>query len=165
MDLDGRCQLGRCDPDNTGTQGAEAPGNAPGARQGATGWVDGAGNLWLFGGVGYDGSGGSGSLDDLWKYDMVHGEWIWVAVRPVQYASGAMGPASEPGARSGAVGWTDGSGNLWLFGGQGTQGMTNDLWEYAPGGAGWMLVSGSQTPAMNGVYGVEGTAASTNLPR
>jgi N-acetylneuraminic acid mutarotase len=147
-----------------GTQGMEAAGNAPGARQGATGWVDVAGNLWLFGGQGVDGSGTSGSLDDLWKYDMGSGHWEWVAGEASAYAAGAAPPAGEPGARSGASSWVDASGNLWLFGGTGTTGPTNDLWEYAAGGAGWTLVSGSQTAAMNGVYGTEGTAAALNLP-
>ena len=147
-----------------GTQGSEAAGNTPGARQGATGWLDSSGNLWLFGGQGYDGSGASGSLDDLWKYDITHGEWTWIAGESTAYASGSTGPAGEPGARSGAVGWTDGSGDLWLFGGTGTQGMTNDLWEFAAGGGAWALVTGSETPAANGVYGTEGTAAATNVP-
>ena len=36
-----------------GTQGMTAAGNAPGARSGSVSWIDGAGNLWLFGGYGY----------------------------------------------------------------------------------------------------------------
>ncbi len=51
-----------------GTQGTASATNWPGARQYATGALDGAGNLWLFGGAGYDGSGASGNLNDLWKY-------------------------------------------------------------------------------------------------
>ena len=147
-----------------GTQNMEASGNTPGARQAATGWVDMAGNLWLFGGQGYDGSGTSGSLDDLWKYDVANTKWEWVAGEATAYASGAMNPTGEPGPRSGAAGWADASGNLWLFGGAGTQGSTNDLWEYAAGGGGWSMASGSETPAMNGVYGTEGTAAASNAP-
>jgi hypothetical protein len=42
-----------------------------------------------------------------------------------------------PGARFGAHSWTDASGNLWLFGGQGGDatgnvGYLNDLWKYTP---------------------------------
>ena len=152
-----------------GTQGMAASGNAPGAREDATGWVDSAGNLWLFGGQGYDGAGATGSLDDLWKYNVGTGQWTWVAGEATAYGSGASGPAGEPGARSGAVGWTDASGNLWLFGGMGTQGsgaqaLMNDLWKYTAGGSGWSLVSGSQMPAQNGVYGTLGMAASGNVP-
>jgi N-acetylneuraminic acid mutarotase len=149
-----------------GTRGMQAAGNAPGARQGATGWVDAGGNLWLFGGQGYDAGGTSGWLDDLWEYDVTTGDWKWVAGESSAYASGAAAPAGEPDARSGAVGWTDASGNLWLFGGTGTgatgSGVTNDLWEYVIGGAGWMSVNGSQTPGQNGVY--VGTMSTPALP-
>ncbi|HEX4051900.1 MAG TPA: kelch repeat-containing protein [Steroidobacteraceae bacterium] len=150
-----------------GMKGTEASGNIPGARQGAAGWVDSSGNFWLFGGQGYDATGMSGLLDDLWEYDTADGKWTWVSGESSAYAIGAMDPVGEPGARSGAVGWRDASDNFWLFGGSGTAasgaaGATNDLWEYS--GGSWMLVSGSQTPAANGVYGTQGTAASTNVP-
>ncbi len=150
-----------------GTQGLAGAGNIPGARQGAAGWVDAAGNLWLFGGQGYGASGASGLLDDLWEYDTVNGTWAWVAGESSAYAMGAMDPAGEPGPRSGALSWRDASDNFWLFGGSGTAasgaaGATNDLWEYSAGS--WTLVSGSQTPAAHGIYGTKGTAAATNVP-
>jgi hypothetical protein len=42
----------------------------PGGRRGATSWVDRNGQLWLFGGQGYDSTGtnGNGYLNDLWRY-------------------------------------------------------------------------------------------------
>jgi hypothetical protein len=42
----------------------------PGARRGTMSWVDGLGQLWLFGGQGYDSTStnGNGYLDDLWRY-------------------------------------------------------------------------------------------------
>jgi hypothetical protein len=42
--------------------------NVPGARYVAISWTDGSGNLWLFGGQGYDSSGSDGYLNDLWEY-------------------------------------------------------------------------------------------------
>jgi len=51
-----------------GTLGKPAAGNAPGSRDAANGWTDSNGNLWLFGGYGYDASGNLGYLNDLWKY-------------------------------------------------------------------------------------------------
>jgi hypothetical protein len=42
--------------------------NIPGGRFGASGWIDSSGNLWLFGGDGYDSTGAQGNLNDLWKY-------------------------------------------------------------------------------------------------
>jgi hypothetical protein len=42
----------------------------PGARRGATRWVDSLGALWMFGGQGYDSTStnGNGYLNDLWRY-------------------------------------------------------------------------------------------------
>jgi hypothetical protein len=51
-----------------GTNGVAASGNVPGARDGSVSWIDGNGNLWLFGGEGYAASGGAGLLNDLWKF-------------------------------------------------------------------------------------------------
>ncbi len=51
-----------------GTQATAAVANAPGGRQSPVAWVDSSGNLWLFGGGGYDSAGTSGSLNDLWEY-------------------------------------------------------------------------------------------------
>jgi hypothetical protein len=40
----------------------------PGARMGSATWTDSLGNLWLFGGYGYDADSNLGYLNDLWKY-------------------------------------------------------------------------------------------------
>ena len=51
-----------------GTQGTVAYTNVPGAREYAVSWRDASGNLWLFGGCGYDSTGTEGTLNDLWEY-------------------------------------------------------------------------------------------------
>jgi len=43
------------------------PINVPGARYGSFSWIDVSGELWLFGGSGYDASGSWNDLNDLWK--------------------------------------------------------------------------------------------------
>jgi hypothetical protein len=48
--------------------GTAAPGNVPGARDGAAAWIDGAGSLWLFGGVSAANPLAGGELNDLWQY-------------------------------------------------------------------------------------------------
>jgi hypothetical protein len=46
---------------------------------------------------------------------------------------GTPAAGNVPTAREWAVGWTDTSGNLWLFGGFNSSGADlNDLWEYQP---------------------------------
>jgi len=158
-----------------GTKGTAAGTNVPGARNGAVGWVDSSGNLWLFGGRGYDSRGSDDYLNDLWKYSPASGEWTWVGgSSTIDYIGtyGTQGTAAgtnTPGARSGAVSWTDPSGNLWLFGGSGidgsgSSGNLNDLWKYSPTSGEWTWVGGSSTFDVDGTYGTQGAAAGTNVP-
>ncbi len=204
----------------------------PARARGPVAWNAG-GRLWIFGGA-----IGSGSLNDLWRYDPGSAEWTWIGganstntsgplrghrvwrpratclervrVRPAgsilpvicgssavrdttaaapaaaSMTSGSSTPPASSGSGvageataypSGAMGtdgrarraqrvlpgWTDGSGNLWLFGGGGHAGVPPTIFgKYAAGS--WTLQVGSQTPAMNGVYGTQGTAAATNVP-
>ena len=79
------------------------------------------GNLWLFGGYGFDSAGNLGYLNDLWKFDGTN--WTWVSGsktgsdrRLRREERGRSG--NVPGARY-AVSWTDSNGNFWLFGGYG----------------------------------------------
>jgi hypothetical protein len=121
--------------------------------------TDASGALWLFGGYGFDSFGNYGYLNDLWKFNPAlgaNGEWTWMGgsgivgggdfysgVGSVGTYAGVYGTlgteasTNTPGSRAWAVGWSDSSGNLWLFGGEGfdsteTQGWLNDLWEYKP---------------------------------
>src|SRR5579859_5698827 len=128
-------------PGTYGTQGLADPNNVPGGRQSPTIWIDASGNVWLFGGQGLDSTGTVGKLNDLWKYS--EGEWTWISGssmvnQPGAYGTEGLGAATNvPGARGAAVGWIDAAGNLWLFGGNGSDstgavGLLNDLWEYEP---------------------------------
>jgi hypothetical protein len=119
-----------------GTKGTAASGNVPGAREGPATWIDTSGNLWLFGGSGFDSTGNLGDLSDLWKYS--NGEWTWMSGANVVNQSGTYGtegtlmPGNLPGSRVSASSWTDTSGNFWLFGGSGSNSLLNDLWKYEP---------------------------------
>ena len=174
-----------------GTLGTATSTNIPGGHVGSASWIDASGNLWLFGGSGFDSTGTEGYLNDLWKFDPEvgsNGEWTWMGgsstVGSVNSGpSGVYGTlgtatsANNPGGRYKAVSWTDASGNFWLFGGNGYDstgmlGELNDLWKFDPklGTNGeWMWMGGSSTVgSVNGgqlgVYGALGTAASTNIP-
>jgi Galactose oxidase, central domain len=141
---------------------------APGARWAPVTWKDNAGNFWMFGGFGYDKTGTVGFLNDLWEY--TGGHWVWVSstspTSNVINQSGVYGtqgtPAAGniPGSRQTAVSWTDASGNLWLFGGEGLDsagtpnGILNDLWEYRISDNTWTWVSGSDTANQTGSYGL-----------
>jgi N-acetylneuraminic acid mutarotase len=149
-----------------GTKGKAAAGNTPGARSDAVSWTDQQGNLWLFGGAGYDSAGKTGYLNDLWKFDGTN--WTWVSGGDKANQTGAYGAegvvasGNVPGGRSDAVSWTDQQGNLWLFGGSGYSGDLNDLWKFD--GTHWTWVSGSDTVDQAGAYGAEGIVASGNMP-
>jgi hypothetical protein len=124
-----------------GTLGAGTAGNGPGARVSAVSWKDSSGDFWLFGGYGYDQNGTLGDLNDLWEYNLDAGVWTWIsgsssAAVPGTYGiQGVAALSTAPGARQGAAGWLDSSGNFWLFGGFGldssdVQGDLNDLWRF-----------------------------------
>lgn len=165
-----------CSPGVYGTQGVPAAGNVPGGREGAVSWIDSNGNFWLFGGYGCNyASGVTANLNDLWEYNPTTKTWTWISGANSGFAVGVYGiqgaasTANVPGARQGAVSWTDSSGNLWLFGGSGqdstgAQGVLNDLWEFNPTAKTWTWVSGSNTGNAVSVYGTEGIASAANVP-
>jgi hypothetical protein len=131
----------------------------PGSRWGANSWIDAGGNLWLFGGWGLDSkrTDGNGSLNDLWVYTPNAtpgqlGTWAWIKGSNTGAQNGVYDtPTSSntypwatlytftPGGRSSATAWVDGSGQFWLFGGEGYDststtgnGFLNDMWRYVP---------------------------------
>lgn len=153
-----------------GTLGTPASGNTPGARQGAMMWVDASGNLWLFGGYGYDSTGAQGAMNDLWKFTPSTRQWTWEGGSDLQNPSAVYGTQGTAAAANIPVGtfsgasWTDGSGNFWFFGGAGEyNNELNELWKYSPATAEWTWEGGN--PAVTaGAYGTQGVASSSNLP-
>ena len=155
-----------------GTRGTPDPANVPGGRGNDVTWTDASGNFWLFGGCGMPASGGSGYLNDLWKWDGTN--WTWMSGSDVISQNGVYGtrgtpdPANVPGGRYDAVSWKDYSGNLWLFGGYGYPASgsfsdyLNDLWTWD--GTNWTWMSGSTVLNQNGVYGTKGTPNPANVP-
>jgi hypothetical protein len=133
--------------------------NTPGARYSAAGWTDKFGNLFLFGGDGWELSGSTtpdtlnAPMDDLWvcvRYDVDDCQWQLVgAYDPTVYLKTTVGASiianaqsegqsgiwpgtpTAPQSRLGAGTWTDGNGNFWLFGGKSAGArFLNDLWVY-----------------------------------
>jgi N-acetylneuraminic acid mutarotase len=172
---------------STGNQSTTAA--FPGGRWGAANYTDNAGNMWMFGGQGYDSTGKVGLLNDLWKYNIAGGTWTLVSGTTTAdqngaypAAAGSGGAGFTPGGRQTSVLWVDSTGNVWLFGGfgldsKGTSGGTgqigsvlNDLWEFNAGTGQWTWVSGSNLADQNGVYGLQGisnattNASATNMP-
>jgi len=158
-----------------GTQGVASASNVPPPRDSAVSWTDSSGNLWLFGGEGFTSGTTSGQFNDLWEFNTTTKEWTWVSGSNTINATGAYGTlgvasaSNVPGARGSvscgaALSWTDSSGNFWLFGGCGPNGLLNDLWVFNPTSKEWTWVSGSKTANAVGVYGTQGVASSNNVP-
>ncbi|MHB1953047.1 MAG: kelch repeat-containing protein [Sulfobacillus sp.] len=158
-----------------GTQGVASATNVPGARESAVSWIDSSGNLWLFGGGGFDPDGSYNVFNDLWEFNPTTKEWTWVSGSNTVFAPGVYGTqgvpaaANVPGARQSAVSWIDSSGNLWLFGGgvydlDGSYNDFNDLWEFNPTTKEWTWMSGANTGYATGVYGTQGVPAAANVP-
>ncbi len=154
-----------------GTKGVAAAGNHPGNRDSPSGWMDGSGNFWVFGGD----DASANSLNDLWKYSPTTKLWTWVSGSNTGNSAGTYGTkgtfaaANAPPARFGQAMTMDASGNFWLFGGApaatlGTTAFLNDLWEYKPSTNQWTWVSGSNSTGAPGVYGTKGTGSTANVP-
>lgn len=99
--------------------------------------------------------------------------WSWTAGSSIANHSGVYGTqgtaaaSNTPGARDGAVSWTDASGNFWVFGGiaapsSNTDNYFNDLWKYGAGE--WTWLGGSDSYNQAGIYGTQGTPAPGNVP-
>jgi hypothetical protein len=155
----------------------DLPGNyssgtlAPGARTNAVTWTDASGNLWLFGGYGYDGQTPPilGFLNDLWEFNGT--AWVFVSGGNTNKANqnGIYGASTNvPGGRQEAVGWADANGNLWLFGGEGEDsvgtgnGILNDLWVYNIAGNQWTFVGGSNKANQTGTYPAQPVTGAVN---
>ncbi len=169
-----------------GTKGVPAPGNIPSGRISTAAWTDTQGRLWLFGGQGYDSSGDTGWLNDVWVYDPGANQWTWIAGDQkmncpanstqncgIAGAYGVMGTPSAsnlPGSRGQSVFWTDHDGNFWLYGGwgydaDGVPGSTlGDLWVFNPTSQQWTWMSGSEKGGAASIYGSLGITSAQNAP-
>ncbi|MGA2071482.1 MAG: hypothetical protein ABSG97_09040 [Sedimentisphaerales bacterium] len=158
-----------------GTKDVASSTNVPGTRYGSVLWMDTKGNLWLYGGKGYDSRGSGGYLSDSWEFDVDTNQWTWVSGpnRANQHKVGVYGTQGEPNAnnipgdREAFAAWRDNYGYLWLFGGirynsDGTYVLFNDLWKF--NGSIWEWDSGSKTISQSGTYGNQGEADSENTP-
>jgi len=153
--------------------------NWPPARAAAVTWTDSAGKFWMFGGTGVNSSSLPAEYNDLWAFDPTVGQWAWeggaqitgfAGTYPSTPGTTVMG--ATPGARYGAVAWTDSTGHFWLFGGGVHDNPSNptfndaynDLWVYDPTAATWTWMGGANTVDAVGSYGTQGVPASANAP-
>lgn len=161
-----------------GSKGVPNINNTPGARQGGMGWVDNAGNLWLFGGMfGLDYINNPAFFNDLWKYDINTNRWTWMSGSNTIDQAGIYGSKgvpninNAPGGRFNGTFWYDNkSTNIWLFGGGGIDmfaiaaGNLSDLWKYDINTNTWTWISGYNTIEQPGAYSPKGVSNISNIP-
>jgi len=135
----------------------------PGARYGSATWTDENGNLWIFGGNGYDASGNLGFLNDLWKYDNATKQWTRIKghiIRNQPGIYGQLGIADEknnPGGRAYSSASINKNKELLLFGGYGNDsngetGSLNDMWVYNISTGIWTWIDGSKIRNQTGTF-------------
>lgn len=159
---------------NYGTIGVSAPSNAPAGRMGSAVWTDNAGDLWLFGGLGYASANLLGYTNDLWKYNIGSNNWTWISGSNVvgqfgQYGTmGVPSTTNAPGGRFFPNGFVGSGGELYLFGGRGFAASAvdymNDMWKFDPVNLTWTWLHGSSNVNIPGNYGTLGIQGTTTYP-
>src|SRR6516164_8211745 len=103
----------------------------------------------------HTGSAVVGYTNDVWVYDPAQNQWEWVsgsttvpgagqALAPTYGPSGELSATNTPGGRHRAASWTDGNGNLWLFGGSSGSTLYGDLWMWDHTAQQWAWIEGGQ---------------------
>ena len=157
-------------PGEFGEKGVPSASNQIGSKAYVKGWIDKEGNIWIFGGYGWDGFGGIGPMNDLWKYDLQTKTWTWMhgsisSYAPGYYGSiGIAGPENVPPARYDYQAWTDDAGDFWLLGGRDGDGQVyNDLWRFDPESNLWTWMAGSDYPGALNEPGEKGEESALNV--
>ncbi len=156
------------------SEGTATTTGLPSGRYGAMSWKDSSGQFWVFSGV--------GGVSDMWRFNTTTLQWAWMAgnastatnTTAVYGTIGVAASTNLPGQRDSGATWTDASGNLWMFGGYGTDsngliGYLNDVWMFNPvsnlwtweGAAGSDQAGSLSAPV---VWGTQGTASTSNQP-
>src|ERR1017187_5162494 len=122
------------DTTTIGTPCIPAVNNKPGNRmENRSCWTR-CGNFMMFGGA-----NPSHFLNDLWNYNVATNEWTLINGSVITNNHGSYGTVmvssatNLPPSRMGSVAWSDNSGNLWMFGGEGFNFVQyNDMWRFVP---------------------------------
>ncbi len=105
-----------------------------------------------------------------YAFSQTPGEWVWIHGSNTANSAGTYGiqgvsgPANTPPSAYTSCGWTDLSGNFWLFGGWRSNDVYGDLWKYDPLINEWTWMKGSGMPNDTGNFGVQGVSAPSNYP-
>ena len=156
-----------------GTMGIPSANNFPGSRCGGIAtWTDTTGNLWMFGGFGYDVNGISYKLSDVWRYEPATNEWTWMSGSEYTGAPPDFGTYQNSGINvtpgnhgESTCSWKDTNDNFWVYGGDDYSGYgkSSAMFKYDYSINEWAWMWGG--PAYTNVnYGAQGISSSSNSP-
>ncbi len=160
-----------------GSINVENPANEPPARTAYSRWKDACGNFYLWGGGDFwiGEPSNQNRFSDVWKYDVVTNNWVWVAGSSTGGSEGSYNQyctdngITGPRARTfnstaqvlaatdvfvGYAGYLSDSGNVAL----------DDLWVFNSANNEWRWIGGVQPEAAAGNYGPLGVPSATYLP-
>ena len=136
-----------------GDLGSHVSPVVPSGRNAQMAWKSSDGKFWLFGGTTADATPANGDIDDVWSYDPTAQQWMFVSGSTTVGTAanwgtqGTAAPGNTPGGRHAGAVWVDGTGRVWLFGGQdNATNVYNDLWSYNMATKLWTWEGGTQTP-------------------
>ncbi|KAI3657742.1 hypothetical protein MP638_004346 [Amoeboaphelidium occidentale] len=156
------------------------PGNGaepPNLFSFAYGYDINARQMYVFGGGSYvSGVGGFKKYSQMWRYDVMSGNWTWMNGIKEDSQKGFYGnktipsPLNYPGARIDSASTYDPvRQEWWIFGGNGFnalfEGMLNDLWKYSVQDDVWTFVGGERAVDSNGRDNGRLIYTSSNSPR
>lgn len=109
-------------------------------------WQDKEGNLWIFGGYGYDAKNEFGVFRDFWKYDIASNTWKTLTESKNKVAINNDKKSDLPLPRADATTWVDQNGYFWLYGGNTGNDLQNwdDMWRYNPKANKWDKIDGEE---------------------
>jgi hypothetical protein len=154
-----------------GTIGIPDPFNNPPPRsETAASWTDSYGDLWLFGGTGYNSP--YPDYNDMWRFNISSNNWTWmngssVPDQPSVYGTkGIENSANTPGARWAHTKWKDNNGNFWIYGGRehAIPLNRNDLWRFNPLTNKWTWMNGDTVGNVIGENGTQCVGSPLNFP-
>lgn len=129
--------------------------------------------FYLYGGSGL-GAASQGYLGDLWKYNILTNQWVWIKGSGLVNQTGnygTLGVSSSsvlPGGRYSTVCWKTTTNKVYMFGGYGFSsgpvGALNDFYVYDISTNQFTWLKGSTGIYTNGTYGTLGQAAVSNIP-
>eukprot|EP01116_Phalansterium_solitarium_P010525 TRINITY_DN2539_c0_g1_i3.p2 TRINITY_DN2539_c0_g1~~TRINITY_DN2539_c0_g1_i3.p2 ORF type:complete len:277 (+),score=63.87 TRINITY_DN2539_c0_g1_i3:86-916(+) len=145
-----------------GTMGTPTDDTYPGARFAAHTWTGLDGSLWMFGGYGNGVFYGNEHqqfpepLADMWQFNTDDEQWTFVGGTNAASFPGVYGTQRTPSAnnipkgRSKGMTWTDGAGDLWLYGGliqyqHNTDQYLGDMWRMSAASRVWTWMNGANT--------------------